>query len=338
MDIKRDNALSLIRFLAAVQVMIGHLIIHLKLPISSFANVAIHFYNGVPIFYVMSGFLVWISISKSQSFSQYIKKRFWRIYPELWIGVLVEIVVLVILYNKIVFKDFILFIFGQITIFQFWTPDSLKGYGVGSPNGILGTISIMIQFYIIAWPLYKLIKKTKKEILILLFVFSFLISFILNSLLSGSSYSLLTKIFGQTIIKHFWLFMIGIIIAQFKDQIVPILKKCWYIFLGLSFICYYCDIDIRAGYSLFWSLFLVMGLIGFAYKYPYLAIKTDISYGLFIYHMTVVNIFVTFNLMYKWEYAVVVSVISIILAIISTIIMKKIHNWLYNRKAFVKKT
>ena len=44
---------------------------------------------------------------------------------------------------------FILFIFCQSSIFQFWTPNFLRGYGCGTPNGSLWTIGILIQFYII---------------------------------------------------------------------------------------------------------------------------------------------------------------------------------------------
>lgn len=79
---------------------------------------------------------MWFSIGRSRTYGQYLKKRFWQIYPELWMTVIVESVVLIVSYNDWNLKQLLLFTFGQGTIFQFWTPDSLCGYGVRTPNGV----------------------------------------------------------------------------------------------------------------------------------------------------------------------------------------------------------
>ena len=159
--VNRNNCINLIRIIAAFQVMFGHLIEHLELPGNESILHATYFFRGVPIFFVISGFLMWFSIARSRTYGQYLKKRFWRIYPELWIAVLVEICVLVLLYRGWNIKELFLFAFAQGTIFQFWTPDSLRGYGVGTPNGALWTIGVMIQFYIVAWLFYNLMKNRK---------------------------------------------------------------------------------------------------------------------------------------------------------------------------------
>ena len=44
-------------------------------------------------------------------------------------------------------------------LFQFWTPEALRGFGCGTPNGSLWTISVIVQFYIVAWFLKKLTRK-----------------------------------------------------------------------------------------------------------------------------------------------------------------------------------
>lgn len=155
---QRDNSLSLIRLLAALQVMVGHLTHHFNLSLPTPLDNLIGFYNGVPIFFMMSGFLIWFSIERSDSAKHFYSKRFCRIYPELWVAVAVELAILLLLYNGIEWKSFFLFAVGQSTIFQFWTPDSLRGYGLGAPNGSLWTICVIVQFYLIAWPFYKLMK------------------------------------------------------------------------------------------------------------------------------------------------------------------------------------
>lgn len=59
----------------------------------------VSFFYGVPVFFMMSGYLIWMSVGRSARFSQYCKKRFWRIFPELWVAVLIEILVLLALFQ-----------------------------------------------------------------------------------------------------------------------------------------------------------------------------------------------------------------------------------------------
>lgn len=315
-----NNCLSLIRIIASFQVMFGHMGDHLELPINDTVFHMTYFLRGVPIFFVFSGYLIWFSMERSKTYGQYLKKRFWRIYPELWVATLVEIIVIVIIYHNWTFKSLLLFTVGQGTIFQFWTPDSLRGYGTGTPNGALWTIGTMIQFYIIAWFFFKLMKGKKLYLWIVGFGVSFAVSWM------GFYYShalfdmaIIGKLYDQSIIKYFWLFYFGMFVAKYKETLVPYLIKYWYVFLILAFLFFITKFDLFSGYYLFWSLFLTVGLIGFAYRFPQLSISPDISYGIFLYHMTVVNAFVNFGLNGRWIYAVPVVAISVILAFASTV-------------------
>lgn len=238
---------------------------------------------------------------------------------------IVEIVVIVILYHGWNVKDLVLFTFGQGTLFQFWTPESLRGYGVGTPNGALWTIGVMLQYYIIAWFFYKLIKNRGTITWAIGFIVSLAISitgiFVTHNLIR---FEIIGKLYEQTFIKYFWLFYIGMFIAEFKDRVLPVLIKYWYAFLIIAAIFFWTGCDIFAGYYLFWSLFLTIGLIGFAYRFPMLSVKPDISYGLFLYHMTVVNIFVNFGWIGSWLYVIPVVLIAGLLAYISTITVGRI--------------
>lgn len=322
-----NNCLSLIRLIAALQVILGHLLLHFQLPVNDYLNKAVFFFRGVPIFFALSGYLIWFSIIRSKSYSQYIKKRLLRIYPELWVAVIIEIVVLMVLYHGWKLKDIILFTLGQGTLFQFWTPDSLRGYGVGTPNGALWTIGVMIQFYIVVWLFRLLLKKCNIAVWIIGFAVSFGISWLGNYLFTNViKHELLAKLYDQTFIKYFWLFYIGMFFANFIELVLPVLKKLWYLFLLAAAFFFITGWDLFSGYYLFWSLFLVAGLIGFAYKFPKLNIKYDISYGLFLYHMTVINVFVCFGLKDNWLYVIPVILISGILALLSTITIGKISS------------
>ena len=97
-DKRNNNCLNTIRLLAAIQVLYMHTVSHLKIDMpSTFIAKAmdnfIHFFDGVPIFFTLSGFLIWHSIGRSKTFGEYCKKRFWRIYPELWMAVFIELIV-----------------------------------------------------------------------------------------------------------------------------------------------------------------------------------------------------------------------------------------------------
>lgn len=175
---------------------------HLQLPIDSTVAHATYFFRGVPIFFVISGFLIWFSIGRSKDYTSYLRKRFWRIYPELWVAVIIEVIVVAVLYRGWNFKQLLLFTVTQGTILQFWTPSSLRGYGVGTPNGALWTIGVIIQFYIIAWFVYKLTQKRKLTTwicgLAASFGLSMAVQFMLNNMLKTE---VIGKLYNQTFVK-----------------------------------------------------------------------------------------------------------------------------------------
>lgn len=200
--IQKSNCLSLIKLLAAFQVMIGHLIAHLELPFPKAVGTALSFYNGVPIFFIVSGFLIWLSIGRSVSYGYYIRKRFWRIYPELWCAVVIEIISIIIFYRGWNPKDLLAFTFTQGTILQFWTPDSLRGYGCGTPNGTLWTMCVMIQFYIVSWLLYKMLHKRRVFVWIIAILSFIGISIARQAAFERIGIEVLSKLYGQTIIRY----------------------------------------------------------------------------------------------------------------------------------------
>ncbi len=328
-----DNCLSLIKLLAAFQVMYGHLKQHLNLPgVSESINKMIWYFKGVPVFFVVSGFLIWLSIERTRSYREFLRKRLFRIYPELWAAVIIEITSIVILYSGWNAKELILFTFTQGTIFQFWTPDSLRSYGCGTPNGTLWTICVMIQFYFISWLIHKLMHKKAGKIWIVSFV---CITFVSNAgqyCFDVLGFDILNKLYGQTIVKYLWLFYIGCFIAEFREKLLSFLKKYWFVLVLVGGVVYFFDFDIYAGYNVFTSVLLTSGLIGFAYRFPQLSLSPDISYGLFLYHMILVNACISFGFVENWLYALVVILLTVAFAYISTV---TIGRWSSKRRKVV---
>lgn len=318
------NSLNTVKIIAAFNVLYGHTITHLSIETPEPITAFISFFQGVPLFFAISGFLIWKSVHLSPTPYVFFKKRFLRIYPELWVGVLIEIICLLIFYNvRIPIASLLLFTLTQGSFLQFWTPDSLRDYGCGTPNGSLWTICVIIQFYLIVWLLYKLLHGKKFRIFLAIEVMSILVA-VFSPHLSVFLPELAYKLYTQTIFPYFWLFLFGIILSEYMETIIPYLKKCWPLFLIISFCLHIFSIDINSGYGIFRCSFLIMGVIGFAYACPKVNIKTDFSYGVYIYHMTVVNVFIQLKCTANVKYGFYSFLITLFLAVISTRTIGKI--------------
>ena len=318
-SINRTNCLNTIRLLAAIQILYMHTSAHLKITMPyEIVDYIINFFDGVPIFFTLSGFLIWHSIGRSNTFGQYLKKRFWRIYPELWKAVLIELLVILILYKGTInWLQFGVFGITQATIFQFWTPDCLRGYGCGCPNGSLWTICVLIQFYFFAYYIYKLLHNKKSGVWIASIATAMAVSYFSPHLFSHLP-EIAGKLYQQTLIPYLWMFLLSAFVAERADRILPLLKKYWYVFIAATIIINTTDFDIKASYYIGRTIALFLGLLGASYIFPRLNIQTDISYGIYIYHMTVVNALIALNYSGNIWLLIVVLTITCLLAYIST--------------------
>lgn len=312
------NCLNLIRLLAALQVLYGHTLTHLHIDNIPILGEFIHFFSGVPIFFTMSGFLIWGSIGRSNNFGEYVKKRFWRIFPELWVAVAIELIVLLCLYHESInWGQIGAFAITQSTIFQFWTPDCLRAYGCGCPNGALWTICVLIQFYFFAYFVYKALHGKKTW----LWMFVFVISIGIGLIIPWAK-SVLPEVGGQllyqTLLPYFWMFLAASLVAEKKDVVLPFLKKYWWVFLLALLAERFTHFDFQAAYKVMDTLLLFLCLTGMAYVFPKLNVRTDISYGVYIYHMTVVNALIALGYTGNQYLLLVVALITFILAWIST--------------------
>ena len=95
-----DNSLGLIRLIAAIDVMYYHIIYHLHIDMPDWISETISFFYGVPILFGLSGYLVWRSLERSNSFREYSLKRALRIFPELWVAVIIELAAILLTYDK----------------------------------------------------------------------------------------------------------------------------------------------------------------------------------------------------------------------------------------------
>ena len=300
------NNFDLIRLLAAMQVAIAHASKHLK--VESVWFEILHIFPGVPIFFFISGFLIYGSYEKSlnddKNLRNFYFKRILRLYPALFLYLIFCVFILqfsgYLIYTQYDSKSFFLWIIAQSSFFQFYNPDFLRGFGVGVVNGSLWTISVEIQFYLLTPFLYKIFQKKYQLIFFILLLFCLLN--ILNGSLNQKE-TLATKLINVSFIPWFYMFMLGALISKFKKYIA-IINRLSLIFLIASYILIYFISKnwVGAWGNLINPLgFLILSslILKVAFLRPYLSDlmlkRNDISYGVYIFHMPIINLFVYKN-------------------------------------------
>lgn len=126
------------------------------------------------------------------------------------------------------------------------------------------------------------------------------------------------KLLGQTLLPYFWMFLAASFVAEKKDLMLPFLKKYWWVFMVALLLVRFFGLDFRAGYNVLNTILLFLCLTGAAYVFPKLNVKTDISYGVYIYHMTVVNALIALGYTGNQWLLLIVTVMTFILAWVST--------------------
>lgn len=312
----RNNCLNIFRLFAALLVLYGHAIAAFSTYLPDWLkpiNSLIFLFEMVPFFFGISGFLLWMSIGRTDSFKSYLKNRVLRLYPELWAGVVINaIVTLVLNFKNINWLEFFAYQFTQSTIFQFWTPDSMSEFS----NGPLWTVCVMVQCYIVLWPLYRFLhnKGLKRWVPTLATCIGITL---LKPLIKPFLPAILYKLIWYTFANQIWLFLLGAFICEYFEQIIGWLKKLWWLAFALQIAVFYLGIDFGS-YKVINNILMLYGVIGFAYAFPKLNIKLDLSYGIYIYHMIVINVMMWLNLYDNGFLCILVAIaISTVLSLMS---------------------
>ncbi len=338
------NNFDLVRLLAASQVVLVHGIEHLELT----SIVSQHFtilwrlvtaFPGVPIFFVVSGFLISRSLEREPCLWSYTVNRMLRIYPALIACFLVSVLsVLVVSPENILTAAplrFVSWMIAQLTFLQFYNPDFLRSYGVGTLNGSLWTIPIELQFYILLPLTYFMLglRNSQRNFQTLLLIVLFIVlSRVTTSY--GPIYlpELVQKILVVSFVPYFWMFLIGVLAQRnwrtirrfFEDRILLWLVGYFFLVYVLT------SLGMNTGgnsQTPIASISLAGLVFAFAFSWRTLSERmlmgNDISYGTYIYHMVVINLLA--HLGYTGSFKVLISMylITLGLACISWIIVEK---------------
>ena len=325
----RLNNFDLLRILAATQVLYFHTVTYLQVPIPTWA---LPFENlpGVPIFFVISGYLVSASYERSGNLITYFRNRFFRIYPGLWCCLLMTVVT-VSLFNYSLLRPeaaqwFVLQLGGFI-----YTPKFLADFGFGSYNGSLWTIPVELQFYVFLPAVYALSsseKRTTTVIWSMFLIFSaiYLITLYFLPQLGGPEETPYEKLFRYSFVPHFFLFLAGVVLQRcnaFKYKIISGKGFVWLLFYFV-----FCALVSKTPISNFAGrIILAITVISLAYTLPATAKKllhgNDISYGVYIYHALIINILVSSGLTHRAGYVLIVWIGAYIMGYLSWILVER---------------
>ena len=302
-DLFHNNNFDLIRLGTAMLVLLNHSFVHLHVPIPGWYTVVQQF-QPVPMFFIMSGFLISASLERNKNLNQYFTNRFSRIFPALWMCVLLTL--------------FIFSAFGGVDFFHIetvpwliaqcvgfiYTPAFLDQFGYGSYNGSLWTLVVELQFYLILPVIFMVFRRLHLQsnlYFILLLVIAMVVAFLVRSpYLMAITSPAMQKIARYSLSSHAFLFIAGVLLQRYKVYRYSIVRgKAFY--WGIAFLIFtYFIIPSPQGY-MFSMLLLACFTISLAYTVPGLATKwlakRDISYGIFLYHG------IPLSLLVEWKFS-----------------------------------
>lgn len=323
---KRNN-FDFIRLVAALQVCIVHGYEHFKLTQASLLIEFIKIFPGVPIFFVVSGFLISASFERSVSLRVYFENRFLRIYPALW-GCFVFSIFILFYSSNIQFElsSMLKWIFAQITFFQFYNPDFIREYGVGVLNGSLWTIPVELQFYLVLPVIYLILRRFKWNgiVLALVMIFFVLINFYFITF-KNTIGGLYFKLLGVTVFPYLYMFFLGVLLQRNLNFVERFLFgnfiSLFFLYLFFVAVVYYSGGVYQGNYiNPLLSVLLALLTISAAYSGPNfnrMLKGNDISYGMYIYHMVIVNFLIESSYFDKYTNFILMILITVLVALFS---------------------
>jgi len=333
------NNFDLIRLVAAAEVALRHTVVDLAPELFPYwLNVVFAFVPGVPIFFFLSGYLISRSWERSPSVREYARNRALRLFPALWCCVLFATAAIFLTgyMSTVAWQPIKLlaWMVGQGTIFQFWTPEFLRGFGIGAVNGSLWSISVEIQFYIATGVMYLSIRRLPSAwqtviigVLAALFsVFNGNRPAFEEMIASATGSQEVVKLFGVSFLPWYFIFLCGALAQRISGWIVPLCIEHATTIFAMYVAAIFLDFH-------FWGLplgnqippYLVplmgLGVLSAAYANPSLGHRLlggrDFSYGLYIYHMPIANVLIQLGRTGSAAWIVVSLVLSSLCAWVS---------------------
>ena len=336
------NSFDLIRLIAATQVAICHSIEFMSPQYTH----AVWFrllesIPGVPIFFFISGFLISRSFEQNSDVRDYALNRGLRIFPALHVCVLLNILAVAatgyFASVQVGFVDVLLLYLAKVSIFQFYNPDFMRGFGDGVLNGSLWTICVELQFYILIPFLYGVIQRLPKEWVNVFLVLTVAVFIGLNRLvyISFAEYSdtVVWKLIRVSFVPWFYMFLTGVLFQRNFEYLNKALSRVNPVLLLVLVLGYVFwmrmsgfSVDNRIGPLLYFPLIVLVFRLSFSplSTVSRLLRKNDVSYGMYIYHMPIANTLIYYGWTGELLFPLFVVVCSMLVAVCSWFGIEKV--------------
>jgi peptidoglycan/LPS O-acetylase OafA/YrhL len=295
------NNFDLIRLIAATQVVVSHMVALLDLgsPWVEIAR-AVAVIPGVPVFFFVSGFLILQSWDNSRDnrVRNFVTNRVLRLYPALWVCFAASVASVVVsgyfLTTRVPVSTFVIWVGCQLSVVQFFNPQFMRGYGAGVLNGSLWTIVVELQFYALTPLLGWFLAKRKWLSLPFLAVLA-IVNFTASEF--GAPSTLALKLLSVSFVPWIFMFAFGAYLWRNDELRIRVLKTPVLVLISVFAVLYYFSVQFESGEGNLINPLLFMALGCLVLKAAYirpdfssrLLKSNDISYGVYIYHMPVIN-------------------------------------------------
>lgn len=347
--IDRNNHLNIFRLLFALQVVYRHACYWLELPTGGLFHTVMKLFPGVPLFFMVSGFLITDSYINSRTLRDFYLKRVLRIYPALLVNILVlEVAMLIggnmsdngvsILKYGIYFAVYVVTASSGIAAAVIGIePSSMyqySGFFDAYPSRVLWTLTVELSFYLLIPALLAIKGSRVRNTALLTFV---AIALAMSSQLSYEYYSSgkLQKLIGISVFPYFWIFGIGIFMRLYWAKVKTFIVGKGVAYLGIYFA--YCFglhyllggtesyLETLAPATAVQIILLALAMFSMAFSYTKLKIirKLDLSYSTYLFHMLVVQIMLGLGLKQDPYLYVVVVVATLVIAYLSWTFVEK---------------
>ena len=337
----RINNFDLLRLIAALQVVVEHVIEHF-LPASRLPawDWVLQAFPGVPVFFMISGFLISLSFERSKELRIYVQNRMLRIFPALWVCLLVTVIGFMLLggvrLTEVPFGQLLAWAGAQITVGQFYNAPWLRGYGSGVMNGSLWTIPVELQFYALVPIIYGIFRLKQRRsgtgILLALTLPFWICGAWFGVVRHGLEDQLWFKLFGVTFVPYVYLFLIGVLVQRNWDRLSFLFAGRWPWWLGGYLIVaaglHAAGLTVGTNWPHPLGIPVLVGLVfSLAYSAPGLADRVlrrhDVSYGVYIYHMPVINAFLALGATGGLALVTPVVAVTLLLALTSWFVVER---------------
>ena len=316
-SIPKANNFDLLRHFLAFSVVWHHFMVLTGVSFSFFVFDLINSDIAVKAFFVISGLLIWVSANNTKTITAYTLKRLFRLYPALVFILLTSSVVTLVVYDQS-FTEILQYLSWNSIFLNFMHPcigDVFDSNEICAVNGALWTLKLEVSYYIFIGIAVFFIKKHAYKLVVIFTIISLLIETCLLFIpYLNESYALLLS---NQIPFKFYYFGLGVIINNYYKSISTLnllLAFClglvgWFGF-NIEFF--------------FLPLFVVSFVFLIAFRAPVINMSKigDLSYGLYIFHFPLIQLFV-YNDWLSGRFYIDFIIIFSILLILSR------FSWLY---------